>query len=78
MCVVDGETPTAPAVIRCLDCGPQYFVCQKCADIDHRYRPLHVLEIWQVFICTTHHFTYIGTVCANHFCNIQYFGTGTL
>lgn len=34
--------------IRCLDCSPTYVVCKPCADRDHRCRPFHTMEMWQV------------------------------
>ena len=35
-------------VVRCLSCGPNYYVCEDCACLDHRIRPYHQLEIWKV------------------------------
>ena len=38
------------ADVRCKDCCPTYYVCQKCAGPSHKHCPLHSLEIWQVCI----------------------------
>ena len=34
--------------IRCLQCSTTYIACDNCAVKDHKTRPLHSLEIWQV------------------------------
>ena len=47
-CVVCGEDCTDTKYCRCLDCGSQYVACSDCALADHRYRPSHVVEQWQV------------------------------
>ena len=35
-------------IIECKDCGPCYFVCEDCAVLDHKVRPLHHMNIWKV------------------------------
>jgi hypothetical protein len=36
--------------LRCITCGPFYFVCEMCGVQDHVHRPLHSLEAWHVRI----------------------------
>jgi len=49
-CVICDATASDCLMIRCKDCGPQYIVCAKCADNDHLFRPLHLMEMWKVTI----------------------------
>lgn len=36
------------ANVRCIDCGPTYYICQACIESSHKNRPFHKLEIWKV------------------------------